>query len=161
MTGERVVMTDQREALSYDPECYDLAKHYLPWLIGERFRVSLAEALTKAVEAWIVEHKTEVEHFRAAQQKFDRFQRDSERGGASWKACPRCGGAAAIGKDRNDCHWAGCRQCGFVLSSPFDWLLYDEWNRATKETAERSDDGASSECGSISAPAKSEAKLLE
>ena len=55
--------------MSYDPECYDLAKHYLPWLVGEQFRVSLAEAITKAVEAWIASERETVALLRAAQRK--------------------------------------------------------------------------------------------
>jgi len=120
--------------MSYDPECYDLAKHYLPWLVGEQFRVSLAEAITKAVEAWIASERETVALLRAAQRKFDRFERD----GATWKPCPLCGGEASIRKDEEtDCFLAGCRRCGFVLVNCFDWELYDQWNRATKETAER------------------------
>ena len=130
---------DPREAMSYDPECYDLAKHYLPWLVGEQFRVSLAEAITKAVEAWIASVRGTVALLRAAQRKFDRFERDgARRGGATWKPCPLCGGEASIRKDEEtDCFLAGCRRCGFVLVNCFDWELYDQWNRATKETAER------------------------
>jgi hypothetical protein len=36
----------------FDPKCHELADHFLPESVGERFRDELAQAIQDAVEMW-------------------------------------------------------------------------------------------------------------
>jgi len=40
--------------MSYDPDCYVLACHFLPNLATERLKATLAQAIQNAVEEWLL-----------------------------------------------------------------------------------------------------------
>jgi len=40
--------------MSYDPDCYVLACHFLPDLATERLKVTLAQVIQNVVEEWLL-----------------------------------------------------------------------------------------------------------